>query len=77
MITRGARWRPEDQNKNDQGERNGQFELTGDQIGADQILRDADDQSADHGPDRTGDAAEQRPGESIDQHAAHHVRIKK
>ncbi len=39
----------------------------------DQVLQHADDEAAGHGPARTGDAADQRAGEAVEQDARHHV----
>src|ERR1700722_8614836 len=42
---------PEDQHTHDERQRGGQLQLGADDVGADQVLEDADRQPADHGPD--------------------------
>ena len=67
----------DDQDGDDQRKRDRQFQFVADagDVGAGEVLEDADQEAADDGAERRGQAAEHGGGKAVDQHAAHHVRL--
>src|SRR3954452_22199254 len=67
----------DDQDGDNQRQRDRQVQLVAyaGNISSGEVLEHADQEAADHGAERTGQAAEHGRGKSVDQHAQHHVRL--
>src|ERR1700722_16361154 len=69
----------DNQNSDDQRQRNRQLQFIADagNVGTGEVFEDADQKPADDSAERAGQAAQHGGGEAVNQHAAHHVGLKK